>query len=204
MSTCFLSICSHSVAPTAGLPGGPLWLRMSTCLHSICSHSVAPTVRLSGGLLQLPRRRSIHPICSRSGEPTAGLPGGLLQLPWRRCPHPNCSHSVAPTAGLPGGRLWLRLSTCPGSNGSQFGAAIAATRGALQQLLQHSTFVPMYVFSTSRAMHPCPMPGHARSDQLAARPLAVPAGLPEQQLGGACREATVKTYLQALWHPATS
>eukprot|EP00891_Asterochloris_glomerata_P007147 jgi/Astpho2/7147/Aster-01473 len=78
------------------------------------------------------------------------------------CPLQDCqdcqvaSHSCL-GAGLPGGRLWLRLSTCPGSNGSQFGAAIAATRG-----------------------------------------------LPEQQLGGACREATVKTYLQALWHPATS
>ena len=136
---------------------------------------------------------SPRPSCSHSVAPTAGLPGGLRELPCGRCPCSNCSHSVAPTAGLPGGPFWLRMSTCRDPKRSHSGAAIAATSGGLQQLPQHTTSLAI------GGPGLFPMPGHARSDQLAARPLAAPAGLPVQRLGGACREGTCQHNYQVLW-----
>ena len=119
-------------------------------------------------------------------------------MPGRRCPRSNCSHFVVPTAGLQGGPLWRRMSTCPDSKSSHSGGAIAAMPSGLQQLLPHTTFLPMSDFPTSGTMHPFPAHGHARSDQLAARLLAAPAGLPVQQLGGACRDGTRQDPLAGL------
>ena len=94
--------------------------------------------------------------------------------------------------------LWLRMSTCPDSKSSHSGGAIAAMPSGLQQLLPHTTFLPMSDFPSSGTMHLVPRHGHARSDLLAARPIAAPAGLHVQQLGGACREGTRQDPLAGL------
>ena len=214
--------CSHSVVPTAGLPGGPRQRHQSRCPHPSCSHcvvptaelpgglqqrrwrrfphsscrrSVAPTAGLPGGLLQLHQRRSPHPSCSHSVAPTAGLPGGLLQRQSCRSSHPNCSHSVAPTAGLPGGHPWLHWRRCSHPNRSRSVAPTAGLPAGLRQLLQSTIFLPM---SGTGILHLYPTHGHPKSDQLAARPLAAPAGLPVQRLGGACRGGTCQ-----VWWPIT-
>ena len=85
---------------------------------------------------------------------------------------------------------WLPLaaySTSHDSNGSHPGAAIAAIS---------SRCCSMQLFRLIVTAH-----WHARSDQLAARPLAAPAGLPVQQLGGACREGTCQAPLAGLVAP---
>ena len=125
-------------------------------------------------------------------------------MPMSTCIYSTCSRPGTPTAGLLGGPIWLRMSTRPDSSSSRCGAAIAATPGGLQQLLQHTTSLPMSdlggCWVQGYVLHLLPMHGHARSDQLAAKLLAAPAGLPVPRPGGACREGTaVKTHFQAPW-----
>ena len=109
-----------------------------------------------------------------------------------------CAHCR--TARCP---IWLRMSTCAEPKHSHSGAAIAATPGGLQQLLQRTTILPV---SGTWTMHLYLTHGHPRSDQLAARLLAAPAGHPVQRLGGACREGISQDLLSGLvgTHPATS
>ena len=71
-------ICS--CGPTPELPGGLLQLPWRRSAHPNCTHSVAPTAGPQGGPLWLRLSTWFHPKSSCFGGAIAAKPGGLRQL----------------------------------------------------------------------------------------------------------------------------